>query len=46
LFGLFEEIEDENSDAGTEADEDFVFSEFEFGVFDSGAEDSNHNDTE
>lgn len=46
MFGLFEEIEDENSDAGTEADEDFVFSEFEFGVFDSGAEDSDHNDTE
>ena len=46
MFGVFEEIEDENSNTGTEADEDFIFSQFEFGVFDSGAEDTDHNDTE
>ncbi len=46
MLGVFEEIEDENSNTGTKADEDFIFSQFEFGVFDSGAEDTDHNDAE
>ena len=46
MLVFLEEVEDKNAETGTEPNQYFVFSEFEFLILDPGTKNSDQNDTE